>query len=229
MYLANYHFRFSLYTFCILILIGLGSSITHATPDDRGAMGGLVALGIGGNLAFATDIDGQSTEMSSGFANHLTFGEEVWPNLFLGLNFAFNQGETLESTPKTASLFLFGLDTRYRFTGTSKKRPAGFLLLAGIGLGAGGVVANDTQSPKENVGVSGGSVWKVGVGYEIPFTTKGRGFTLTPMVNFYHLRQQMDSLISMQLLNMGIEFMWSAGRQNKVSQRTRTKVTKSKK
>ena len=96
-------------------------------------------------------------------------------------------------------------------------------------MGAGGAVATDAQSQKDNTGLSGGSVWKVGVGYEIPFTTKGRGFTLTPMLNFYHLRQQMDSLISMQLLSVGVEFMWSAGRQNNASQKTSRKVIPSKK
>ena len=126
-------------------------------------------------------------------------------------------------------MFFFGLDGRYRLTGRNKKRPAGLLLLAGIGLGAGGVaVPVDNGEKDETEGVSGGSVWKVGLGYEIPFTTKGRGFTITPYVTFYHLRQQMESKISMQLISTGIEFMWSAGRQNQASNRTSKRINKKK-
>ena len=61
------------------------ASVADAAPDDRGAMGGVYGLGLGGAVFTGTDDQGARLSSQYGGSVHLMLGEEVLPKLFVGI------------------------------------------------------------------------------------------------------------------------------------------------
>ena len=182
-------------------------------------MGGVISVGGGGYIGTGTDSEGQRLSSNLGGSFNLSFGEEVWPRLFLGLGIESHFGQTQDQKYQ-AMFYAFGLEGRYRLTPQQK----GLIILGGIGLGGGGFTYKEGESEKNPGGSSGGSVWKVGVGYEIDLSDKSRGFTLIPRIMYQRLGPQMESQVAMDLVSINFEVMWSSGRE--VSKQTQTQMLK---
>jgi hypothetical protein len=180
------------------------SAICLAAPDDRGAMGGVFSLSGGGVIGFGDDEEGSALSSFLGQSMHLSFGEEVSPRLFIGLGFDGYFGATQDDL-YALNLFCFGMEGRYRLSASNR----GLIILGGIGVGGGGF------SPIEGAqggGSAGGSMWKLGLGYEINLSGSNRGFTLTPRLLYQRLGPQMESVVTINAFTLNIELMWSTGR-----------------
>ena len=187
---------------CALTLV---SAFCFAAPDDRGPMGGVFSLSGGGVMGFGDDDEGSALSSFLGQSTHISFGEEVSPRLFIALGFDGYFGATQDDL-YALNLFCFGLEGRYRLSASNR----GLIILGGIGVGGGGF------SPVEGAqggGTAGGSVWKVGLGYEINLSGSNRGFTLTPRLLYQRLGPQMESVVTINAFTLNIELMWSTGRQ----------------
>ena len=210
-----YFFKF----FATILILGCMSSVAYAVPDDRGAMGGMISIGGGGYVGTGEDESGDRLSSPIGGSFNLSFGEEVWPRLFFGLSIDSHIGQTQDQN-YDAMFFAFGLETRYRLT----QKQRGLIVLGGLGIGGGGFTFKKEASEKTPGGSSGGSVWKVGVGYEIELSETPRGFTLVPRLIYHRLGPQMESQVSMDLISINFELMWTSGRQvSKQSQTQRLK------
>jgi hypothetical protein len=219
--MSNFFFKFiniksGLIIPCLLLSL---SSTVYAVPDDRGPMGGMVSVGGGGYMGTGVDSNGQRLASHLGGSFNLSFGEEVWPRLFLGLGVESHFGRT-QDEDYDSMFYAFGLEARYRLT----QRQRGLIVLGGLGIGGGGFTFTEGASEINPGGSSGGSVWKLGLGYEIGLSEGPRGFTLIPRLIYQRLGAQMDSQVSMDLVSINFELMWTAGRQ--ISKETQTQVIK---
>ena len=198
--------KLSLTTPIILFFFLLLTNTCIAAPEDRGAMGGVVSVSSGGFLGAGTDGNASRLSSSVGGMFRIGVGEEVWPGLFLGLSSESYFGQTQDDLFET-NLFTFGLDARYRINRTKNR---GLLLIGGIGIGGGGFTSMDGD--EELGGSSGGSIWKLGVAYEIAFNNEPSGSTLTPALLYQRLGPQMESSVSVDMVSLGIGFNWAFGR-----------------
>ena len=217
----NQHKRclsFLTYVLCFFLLYLLSFS-AYAVPDDRGPMGGMMAIGGGGYVGTGVDSDGQRLSSHLGGSFNLSFGEEVWPRLFLGLGIESHFGQTQDQN-YDSMFYAFGLEGRYRLT----QKQRGLIVLGGLGIGGGGFTFKGGESEKTPGGSSGGSVWKMGIGYEIGLSEGPRGTTIVPRLIYQRLGPQMDSQVSMDLVSINFEIMWTSGRS--VSKQIQTQTLK---
>ena len=182
-------------------------SLGYAAPEDRGAMGGVYALSTSGFIATGTDQDEQRLASQYGYSIGLFLGEEVLPRLFVGIHLdahldQFAGGEL----PDQSQLYAFGLEGRYRLSGSKR----GLIALAGIGIGTGAFL-NSGQSLTEADASGGGSIWKLGLGYEVG-NENASGFTYIPKLTFQRLGPQMENKVSMNVISLGVEVLYSSGR-----------------
>ena len=209
----SYEYRQSTQTFTIKLMIGLWvivqSPNLYAAPEDRGMMGGTYAFSSGGYVM--TGQDGESNRLPSqyGYSFALFLGEEVLPKLCVGIHFdthldQFSNGEE----PSNSQMFAFGLEGRMRVTGQER----GLYILGGIGIGAGGFLAQG-ESLTEAEASSGGSIWKLGLGYELG-GEKISGFTYSPKLIFQRLGPQMESTVGVNVVSLGLEILYATGRQS---------------
>ena len=182
-------------------------TLGHAAPEDRGAMGGTYALSAGGFVVTGTDQEEQRLASQYGYSLALFLGEEVLPNLFMGIHFnahinPFGNGEP----PNQSQLYAFGLESRYRLTGKSR----GLIVLGGIGIGSGAFLSSG-QSLTDADDSGGGSIWKLGLGYEIDGESVP-GYTYMPKLTFQRLGPQMENKVSMNVVSLSLEILYSSGR-----------------
>lgn len=179
-----------------------------AAPDDRGEMGSVVAITAGGFLAGGTGGEGERQGTQAGGSFHLMLGEEVLPRLFIGiaLDNYFGSAQGNDEFKTSSQVFGFGIEGRYRVSDSSR----GLLILGGIGIGAGGYIREGEKFSGAE-GSGGGSIWKLGLGYELGSGTPD-GFTFTPRFTFQRLGQQMESKVSINIVTLGLEVLYAAGR-----------------
>lgn len=196
----------------LLTLSGLFalSEEAFAAPDDRGSMGGVYAFALGGVIITGEDEEGNRLHSHYGGSAHLMLGEEVLPRLFVGIGIDAHL-DTLggEPEPSLSQLFAFGLEGRYRLSAQS----SGLLFIGGIGIGAGGF-ASQGESVFSSDDSSGGSVWKLGLGYELG-GDGGSGMTYIPRLLFQRLGPQMESSVGVNAISFGLELLYASGRQSK--------------
>ena len=113
--------------------------------------------------------------------------------------------------PSLSQLFAFGLEGRYRLS----SRERGLLLIGGIGIGAGGFAA-EGESLLSSDASGGGSIWKLGLGYEVGGEGSA-GFTYIPRLLFQRLGPQMESEVAMNAISLGIEVLYASGRETSAS------------
>lgn len=194
----------SILIFCLsLMYLAQG----YAAPEDRGAMGGVYALSTGGFIVTGTDQDEARLASQYGYSVGLFLGEEVLPKLFVGIHFnahldQFGGGEL----PDQSQLYAFGLEGRYRLSGERR----GLIVLGGIGIGTGAFLS-EGQSLTEADASGGGSIWKLGLGYELG-GEKVSGFTYTPKLTFQRLGPQMENKVSMNVMSLSLEILYGSGR-----------------
>ena len=211
--------RVSSFFILCLCLLYLCCTTAYAVPDDRGPMGGMISLGGGGYMGTGVDSEGQRLASHLGGSFNLSFGEEVWPRLFLGLGIESHFGQTQDQNYESM-FYAFGLEGRYRLS----QKQRGLIALAGLGIGGGGFTFKEGESEKNPGGSSGGSVWKIGIGYEIGVSDGPRGLTLVPRLIYQRLGPQMESKVSMDLISLNFELMWTSGRT--VSKEIQTQTIK---
>ena len=124
----------------------------------------------------------------------------------LGIDSYFGSGQD-ESISNTSQLFSFGFEGRYRLTDQRR----GMILLAGLGIGVGGVVS-DGESLTDAEGSGGGSIWKVGLGYELGSRDSKSEFVYVPSCIFQRLGPQMDNKVSLNIISLNLEVLYAAGR-----------------
>lgn len=190
---------------CLLYMIE--NAQVYAAPEDRGAMGGSYALSGGGYVVTGEDGEGARLPSQYGYSLGLFLGEEVLPKIFVGVHFdvhldEFSGGEE----PSKSQIFAFGLEGRARLTGDAR----GLLLLGGIGIGAGGFIASG-ESLTGAEASSGGSIWKLGLGYELG-GKEVTSFTYIPKLTFQRLGPQMESSVSVNVIALSVEVLYGAGR-----------------
>ena len=139
-------------------------------------------------------------------------GEEVLPKLFVGIGVDAHI-DTFGSAqePSLSQLFAFGLEGRYRLSSSER----GLLLIGGIGIGAGGFAA-EGESLLSSETSSGGSIWKLGLGYELG-GEESAGFTYIPRILFQRLGPQMESEVVINAISLGIEVLYASGRETSAS------------
>ena len=191
----------------ILLLNLADTNKVYAAPEDRGAMGGVYALSTGAFVATGTDQDDQRLSSQYGYSIGLFLGEEVLPKLFVGIHLnahldQFGEGEAINQS----QLYAFGLEGRYRLTGETH----GLLALGGIGIGTGAFLSAG-QSLTDADASGGGSIWKLGLGYELG-GEQVSGFTYIPKLIFQRLGPQMENQVSMNVISLGLEVLYGAGR-----------------
>ena len=191
---------------CITLYFGVQEA--SAAPESRGEMGTVVTLSAGGFMGTGTDGEGARNTSQLGGSFHLMLGEEVLPRLFMGLGIDsyFGSGQD-ESISNTSQLFSFGFEGRYRLTDQRR----GMILLAGLGIGVGGVVS-DGESLTDAEGSGGGSIWKVGLGYELGSRDSKSEFVYVPSCIFQRLGPQMDNKVSLNIISLNLEVLYAAGR-----------------
>ena len=190
---------------CLCLIIQ--GPLALAAPEDRGMMGPTYALSSSGFVMTGQDGDGNRLPSQYGYGFALFLGEEVLPKLFVGVHLdtyfdQFTDGEE----PSSSQLFAFGLEGRIRVTGQER----GLYLLGGIGIGAGGFLAQG-ESLTEAEASSGGSIWKLGMGYELG-GEEVSGFTYSPKLTFQRLGPQMESSVSVNVMSLGLEILYASGR-----------------
>ena len=192
----------------VCITLCLGAREASAAPESRGEMGTVITLSAGGFMGTGTDGDGDRNTSQLGGSFHLMLGEEVLPRLFMGLGIDsyFGSGQE-ESISNTSQLFSFGFEGRYRLTDQRR----GMILLAGLGIGVGGVVS-DGESLTDAEGSGGGSIWKVGLGYELGSKDSKSQFVYIPSCVFQRLGPQMDNKVSLNIVSLNLEVLYAAGR-----------------
>ena len=192
---------------CSLILL-TGYTQAYAAPETRGAFGTVVTLSAGGFMGSGTNGEGERNVSQAGGSFHLMLGEEVIPRLFVGLGvdsyFGSSQGDQVT---QTSQLFSFGFEGRYRLTSQTR----GLILLAGLGIGVGGVI-NEGESLSDAEGSGGGSIWKAGLGYELGSSTEQSGLVYIPSLIFQRLGPQMDNEVSFNIISLNLEVLYAAGR-----------------
>ena len=189
----------------------------RAVPDDRGAMGGMISFAGGGYIGTGADENGERLSSQIGSSFSLSFGEEVWSGLFLGLSTEGHMGQTQDQA-YDAMFYAFGLESRFRLSPQQR----GLILIGGLGIGGGGFTFKDGESKKNPGGSSGGSVWKVGLGYEIGLSDQPRGWTLIPRFLYQRLGPQMESEVSIDLVSINLELMWTSARSLSKQSETKT-------
>jgi hypothetical protein len=179
---------------------------SYAAPEDRGEMGSLIGVTAGGFLGAGTGGEGERQPTQLGGSVHLVLGEEVLPRLTVGVGIDSYFGQRQGEGDTRSQVFGFGFEGRYRFTDASR----GLFVLTGIGIGAGGFI-NSGESFSGAEGSGGGSIWKVGVGYELG-GEEVSGFTYTPRLTFQRLGAQGESEVSINLVSLGVEILYAGGR-----------------
>lgn len=182
-------------------------SQAEAAPESRGAMGTVVTLGAGGFFGAGTDNVGARSPSQVGGLVHFMIGEEVLPRLSVGVSLDSYFGSSQGDDRTTSQLFGFGFESRYRITQGAR----GLYLLGGLGIGVGGVIA-EGESLVEAEGSGGGSVWKLGVGYELGDSKFSSGFIYAPSVTFQRLGPQMESEVSVNLISLSLDVIYATGR-----------------
>ena len=196
--------------FMITVLTLSWSTVTWGAPDDRGAMGGVYAIGLGGFISTGEDDQGARLSSEYGMSVHLMLGEEVLPKLFVGIGIdAHIDPVSGVVEPSLSQLYAFGMEGRYRLSGETR----GLLLIGGLGIGAGGY-ASAGESLLSSDTSSGGSIWKLGVGYELGGESPD-GFTYTPRLLFQRLGPQMESQVSVNMLSLSVELLYASGRESR--------------
>lgn len=204
-----------------LMMISLMISIitpvsAEASPDDRGALGSVYTLSLGGFVSAGTGADGERSPSQLGGGVHFMLGEEVLSRLFIGLGvdsyFGSGQGGSgAEGASTQSQAYALGLEARYRLTSA----PRGLVFIGGIGFGVGGVIREgETLTDAEDSG--GGSVWKLGLGYELGDVSDRAdqsGFIYLPQLLFQRIGPQMDSEVSLNILSLGLEVVYASGRE----------------
>jgi hypothetical protein len=190
---------------CLLYIIDDGQ--VYAAPEDRGAMGSSYALSGGGYVVTGEDGEGVRLPSQYGYSLGLFLGEEVLPKIFVGVHFDVHLDEFAGGEePSKSQMFAFGLEGRARLTGDAR----GLLLLGGIGIGAGGFIAAG-ESLTDAEASSGGSIWKLGLGYELG-GKQVTGLTYIPKLTFQRLGPQMESSVSINVIALSVEVLYGAGR-----------------
>ena len=185
----------------------VGASRAIAAPETRGGQGTVVTLGAGGGFGAGTDNTGERSPSQLGGNTHFMIGEEVLPRIFVGVSMDAYFGSAQSKEESTSQLFAFGFEGRYRLT----QQARGLILLGGLGIGVGGVIREgETLTTAEDSG--GGSVWKVGLGYELGDPEVKRGFIYVPSVVFQRLGPQMESEVSFNLISLNLEVLYATGR-----------------
>lgn len=191
---------------CILLLSLCYTVNGFAAPEDRGGMGSLIGLSAGGFLGAGRGGEGERQATQLGGSVHLVLGEEVLPRLTVGISMDSYFGQQQGEGETKSQVFSFGFEGRYRFTDADR----GLFLLTGLGIGAGGFI-NSGESFSGAEGSGGGSIWKLGVGYEMG-GEEVSGFTYTPRLTFQRLGAQGESQVSINLISLGIEILYAGGR-----------------
>ena len=192
----------------MIIAVNVEPPHAHAAPETRGALGTVVTLSAGGFMGSGTDGEGQRNTSQVGGSFHLMLGEEVLPRLFLGIGIDsyFGSGQGNESVERS-QLFSFGFEGRYRLTAQRR----GLIALAGLGIGAGGVI-REGESFSGAKGSGGGSIWKLGLGYELGNPRDRGGFLYIPSLIVQRLGPQMDSEVSFNIISINLEVLYATGR-----------------
>ena len=196
--------------FCcwLTLTLCLKDRIAHAAPETRGRMGTVFTLSAGGFMGTGTDGEGERNTSQIGGSFHLMLGEEVLPGLFvgLGLDSYFGSGEG-DQASNSSQLFSFGFEGRYRLT----TQQSGLVILAGLGIGVGGIVEEgESLSDSDNSG--GGSIWKIGLGYELGVPEQEGGLMYIPSLIVQRLGPQMDNQVSLNIISLNLEVLYATGR-----------------
>lgn len=198
--------RYPLYIFLLCSSLLLHSS-AWAAPEDRGAMGGVYALSLGGFIATGTQEEGERLPSQLGSSLRLMLGEEVLPRIFVGIGIDnYYDGSGNPSEPSMTQLYAFGLEGRYRLTGEQM----GLVLMGGIGIGAGAFM-KEGDSLTSAEASSGGSVWKLGLAYELG-GDKASGLKYLPYVLFQRIGPQMENKVEISVVSLGVELLYASGR-----------------
>jgi hypothetical protein len=201
----TFHLRMFLMLYVTLIF---GDQAVYAAPENRGAMGTVVTLSTGGFMGTGTNGEGERNTSQLGGGFHLMIGEEVIPRLFLGLGIdSYFGSDQEENTSRASQLFSFGFEGRYRITAHQR----GLILLAGLGVGVGGVI-NEGESITDAEESAGGSIWKVGLGYELGSENPTSSVVFIPSLIFQRLGPQMDNKVSLNIISLNMEVLYTAGR-----------------
>ena len=189
--------------FMSLLISALLTPSLHllAAPEDRGPKGAQLSVGAGGAYGSATGVEGESISGLMGFSSLISLREEVWPRLSLGLSMSYASGSA--EGYEAFSLVGVFVEGRWRF-GEGLR---GLQVLGALGVGGGGVTGAESGADDAS---AGGAVWKLGLGYELG--PQQVGWSVTPMLSYEHLRQQMDSKTSVGLISFNLELTWELGR-----------------
>jgi hypothetical protein len=211
-FLLNNHFLLKLWI-CAMALSGWQNAIAKEF-DDKGKLGGVIAVGGGATTGFGSDENGKSTSSFIGSAFQFHFGEEVWQRLHLGLSFDMNQGKTQDSK-YNQSLFAFGAEARWRLNEAYQ----GLFFLGGMGIGAGGFETIKIKDKDDFPGgLSGGSIWKLGIGYVIPLYDQESKWLLSPKLVYQQLMAQSGAKTTIDSFALSVEILWGAGRKDPVQE-----------
>jgi hypothetical protein len=197
----------------VFVIFGQGVGIAKEF-DDKGKLGAVVAVGGGATMGYGSDENGKATSSFIGSAFQFHFGEEVWQRLHLGLSFDMNQGKT-QDDKYNQSLFVFGAEARWRLNEAYQ----GLFFLGGMGIGAGGFETIKIKDQDDFPGgLSGGSIWKLGMGYVIPLYEGGSKWLLSPKLVYQHLSAQSGAKTTVDSFAFSIEILWGAGRKDAVQE-----------
>lgn len=187
---------------CLLFLGPLGA---RAAEDDRGPRGFYIGGGGGIVTGTATDGDGDDAGSFFGTGGQLRLGEEVIPGLTIGLELGGGGGAGSDDR-YDLSVGGFLLQVGWRPMGS---RP-GLVLLAGTGLGGGGL------TPKGDDGLEGdggGAFHQLGFLYEFAFTGEDQdGWRVAPSVRWLLVPSAGPEGVGINTFAVGLETVWYAGR-----------------
>jgi hypothetical protein len=194
--------RLNLLACCLLLLGPFGA---HAAEDDRGPRGFYIGGGGGLVTGTATDGDGDDAGSFFGTGGQLRFGEEVVPRLIIGLEVGGGGGAGSDDR-YDLSVGGFVLQVGWRPLST---RP-GLLLLAGTGLGGGGLTAKGDDGLE---GDGGGAFHQVGIMYEFAFSGGDYdGWRVAPSFRWNLVPAAGPEGAGISSFAIGLETVWYAGR-----------------
>jgi len=191
--------------------LGVGFSLlipvlAAAAPEDRGLRGWYVGGGGGVLIGQASDSEGRDPGGFLGGGGRLRVGDEVIPNLGIGLAF-LGAGGTGNNDTYESGFGGFLLDITWRPLPTDL---AGLVVAGGVGVGGGTITPKDDARGYE--GTPGGTLYSLGITWEIDFGSSIDGFALAPGVHALFVPAQAGNEAGLSAFMVGLETVWYAGR-----------------
>jgi|JI10StandDraft_1071094.scaffolds.fasta_scaffold29771_7 hypothetical protein len=181
-------------------------ALATAAPEDRGLRGWYVGGGGGVVIGQASDAEGRDPGGFLGAGGRFRVGDEVVPNLGIGLAF-LGAGGTGNNASYESGFGGFLLDITWRPLPTDL---AGLVISGGVGVGGGTITPKDDALNYE--GTPGGTLYGAGITWEIDFGDDIDGFVFAPGIQALFVPAQAGNEAGMSAFMVALETVWYAGR-----------------